>query len=308
MTNKSQFTNSFGVSDILVEMIREHEINRRVLEKNVLDENADFMVSVTELLQPARIFALKRKQTSEVTEDMVDMLVKLDSSLLHERLSKLSAYITENTLSTLIPVAGAQAQLIGTYDMYDPKKEMLIDFKKKSLFYFIDTKDSVIDDWTFQLNAYAYLHNLHYPTLPVKRLQIIGIAKDWTRTRAYTGVNLLPMTYEYDIEVWSYEKTEQIVKDRIKTMLSALHTLPQCSDRERWVRNKSFAVIRKGRKRATALYSDLLPAQKLAKEKGADYSVESRPKQYYRCMTCQVRNICKQYIEDPGAPVFKMEE
>jgi hypothetical protein len=111
-----------------------------------------------------------------------------------------------------------------------------------------------------------------------------------------------------DIPLWPFENREQFIRDRITAHSDATFAqetdeeLPECTPKDMWQRNDSFAVKKEGNVRAKSVHetiSDALAAlqeAELAAKKNEKFFIESRKGERIRCESyCQVSKFCSQY-------------
>jgi hypothetical protein len=159
-------------------------------------------------------------------------------------------------------------------------------------------------DWEQQLNIYAWLVE-KVKKVPVKKVEIIAIIRDWNRRDAQTreGYPEAPIKV-IDVPLWSFEKREDFIKERIHLHSNALfaaetsETLPECSPSEMWEKPTMWAVRKIGNKRATTVCLTEDQADAKIEELGKGYEIEVRPGERTRCANfCQVRDFCEQWKE-----------
>ena len=249
--------------------------------------NSDY--SVTELIQPPRIVALKRQYASEITEDAADRIWALMGSAAHEvlRRSAPDDGITEKRF--FVKLAGKT--ISGQVD-YCAKTGKLSDFKFTSTY---AVKEGVKPEWEQQLNCYRWLMAHNGIETPAE-LEIIAILRDWSKNEArrnsdypQQGVLVLP------VPVWSMVETHRWLLERISMNEEARLILPECSDDDMWAKPEKWAVRKKGGARALRLYDSLEGATAHAAT-DSKLEVEHRPGERVRCQGyCSVAPHCSQY-------------
>jgi hypothetical protein len=159
-------------------------------------------------------------------------------------------------------------------------------------------------DWEQQLNIYAWLVE-KVKKVPVKKVEIIAIIRDWNRRDAQTreGYPEAPIKV-IDVPLWSFEKRESFIKERIHLHSNAhfaaetSEALPECSPSEMWEKPTMWAVRKVGNKRATTVCLTEDQADAKIEELGKGYEIEVRPGERTRCANfCQVRDFCEQWKE-----------
>ena len=285
-----KITNHFNVPEPLVALARKEYYSKG---------KADY--SVTEIMSPPRIQRLKRKHWDDMEQDVTDMLWSMLGSALHvvaER-SEVVDHLNEERL--FMEVDGVT--LSGSIDLQQHVKGgvALKDYKFTSVWAVMNDKP----EWEQQLNVYAWMvHKIK--GLSIKGLQICAILRDWSTRKAQTESGYPQAQIQMvDIPVWSFDKTEKYVHERIelhkesKVQADWDEELPECTDEERWMRTTTYAVKKEGRKSAVRVFDSEEDAVKLIEESEdkKKLSVEVRKGEPVRCTGnyCGVNKWCSQY-------------
>ena len=260
-------------------------------------------LSVTELMSSPRIVQLKRKHWEELTEDASDMVWSLFGTAIHNILEhgKDEHHIVEERVFTVVDgftISGA----IDLQEVYEDGT-VISDYKTTSVYAVMNQKI----DWEYQLNCYAYLiHKAKGVT--VKKLQIVAIVRDWSRRDTVReGYPKAPIVV-IDIPLWSVERQEAYIKQRIHLQESAFFDIEvngeaaECTQEEMWEKPEYFAVKKDGGVRAKSVHEKqedaeraLAQANEKAK-KGETFLIEHRPGARTRCEGfCQVAAFCSQH-------------
>ena len=260
-------------------------------------------LSVTELMSSPRIVQLKRRHWEELTEDASDMVWSLFGTAIHNILEhgKDEHHIVEERVFTQVDgftISGA----IDLQEVYEDGT-VLSDYKTTSVYAVMNQKI----DWEYQLNCYAYL--LHKAKgVTVKKLQIVAIVRDWARRDTVReGYPKAPIVV-IDIPLWSVERQEAYIKQRIHLQESAFFDIEvgsdiaECTPEEMWERPTFYALKKEGNVRAKSVHETPEAADQalaLATEKakkGEKFIVEIRPGDRVRCSNfCQVAEFCDQH-------------
>jgi hypothetical protein len=155
-------------------------------------------------------------------------------------------------------------------------------------------------EWEQQLNLYNLLYGLH--GLKAKAARIIAVLRDWSKAKAvresdYPQVGVVVR----DIPLWNTYDQINFTLERVKLHQDAEKLadddLPECTPEERWAKDPTWAVIKKGNKRAKRVFKTEHEADGLIMELGAAYVREFRPgAQTVRCESyCAVKDFCNQY-------------
>jgi hypothetical protein len=177
-------------------------------------------------------------------------------------------------------------------EMVKGEEYILSDYKVTSTYSFLLGEKI---EWTQQIQAYAWLYRQH--GFEVKKARIVALLRDWMASRAETDPGY-PQSgvIVKEIPLWSANEQERYVYERV-----ALHMdsealkddeLEVCSATERWQKADSWAVKKKGNKRATKVFDSAAAAQEMA-ESNATFEVEHRPGQSLRCLRyCNAAPFC----------------
>ncbi len=249
--------------------------------------------TISELLLPPRILALKRKHDAEIEEDAADMLWRLLGQAGHEVLRRAgkgqgNAIIEERAVIDL-NMNGRTFKIGGQVD-YACLDHTLTDFKFTSSY---AIKDGCKSDWLAQLNLYRWLLN-HYG-VQIDKLQIVAILRDWSVREARRDRDY-PQTQAkvFDVPPWPWDQCEAFVKDRIALHEQAKERLPECTDEERWTRPQKFAIKSPSKKRAIKLCATKEEAETLLI---GNQFIEYRPAEYPRCESyCPCSKFCEQNL------------
>ena len=172
----------------------------------------------------------------------------------------------------------------------------IIDYKVTSVWSVIYGKP----EWENQLNCYAYLAS----KTKVGSLKICAILRDWNRRDAEKkDYPKAPIVF-VDIPLWDKNKTEECIKERIRMHQEAQisfdlnEDVGLCSDEDMWKKNDTWAVKKKGQKRAIRVldseeeannYIDWHNETDQAYTKKTDLEIEFRSGEYTRYVATIVR-------------------
>jgi hypothetical protein len=263
-------------------------------------------MSVTELLNSPRIVQLKRKHWDELTEDASDMVWSIFGTAIHGVLEhgKGDSHIVEERIH--IELDGVR--ISGAIDLQELTEEGVIvsDYKTTSAWAVMNEKQ----DWHNQLNSYAYLVEFA-KNLPVIKLQIVAIVRDWNRRDASTreGYPKAPIVV-IDIPLWPLQERDTYIRSRISLHGDALFEMetdgemPECTPEEMWEKPTTYALKKDGNVRAKSVHetseaADIALAAATEKaKKGEKFLIEVREGGRTRCESfCQVAPYCKQHQE-----------
>ena len=270
-------------------------------------------ISVTSLIDSPRVRIMKDVYDEDVEIDAVDMVWALFGTAVHSVLEQSNPskdIITEERLYSKLN----GWILSGALDRQEIINDVttIIDYKVTSVWSVIYGKI----EWERQLNCYAWLcRDKHKLTQhKVGSLKICAILRDWNRRDADKKENYpkAPIVF-VDIPMWDEEVTHKYISDRLSLHQEAQvgydlnNELPLCSDEEMWKKNDTWAVKKKGQKRAMRVLDSEEEAIKYinwhnetdkAYIKKTDLELEFRSGEYTRCGNyCSVVDFCNQYKE-----------
>ena len=285
-----------------------HDIPKEIIRAIENDQytrgNSD--ISVTGLLQPPRIRLLEREHHDDIVLDYSDETWKILGQAVHAILERANENyddtITEQRLFADIEgwTVSGQTDSLAVHD------KVLKDYKVTSVWTVVNALKEGKSDWEKQLNCYAYLYKLNTGET-INQLNIIAIARDWNRrdSRARGGDYPQSNIITLDIPLWSEQEQLQFFKDRVSFHRSSefKHSmdgeLPLCSDEDRWKREDTFRVVKKGRKRAIRVLPSLKEAEEFLGSNEDGLSIEFSKGESIRCGAyCNVAQFCNQYKEE----------
>ena len=143
----------------------------------------------------------------------------------------------------------------------------------------------------------------------VEHLRTVPIYRDWSRGKAATdrgGFYPQHQGQTINVKRWSNDQVIEYVRKRLELQAMAkfqpLEDLPECTDDERWVRDKGFAVMKDTNKTATKLYKTQAEADEsirvhwLKKWPKSKFRVDERRGSAQRCeLYCDVAPWCQQF-------------
>lgn len=207
----------------------------------------DYEFSVTDLMQAPKQLWLRRKFRDDIVIDLVrDNYFSLLGAVVHHILEKYAPpqCIVEERQHTFMNVDGKRILLHGQPDLYDPDTEGMDDYKFVSAYAVLYEKA----EYEFQLNVGKYLFETR--GIPVKGLRNIYLFRhldpiaqlrnpDYPKDNIYIKVH----------QPWSRSVTEEKIKQLVSGLIQYAHTtwsqLPDCTDDQRWIRESTFAVIKR---------------------------------------------------------------
>jgi len=255
-------------------------------------------LSATEIINSPRIVQLRKMHWDNLEEDVSDKVWAIFGTAIHAvlELGKDDHHIIEQRLHANVD----GWDISGAIDLQRVEDDGIIvaDYKTTGAWAVMNEKS----DWEQQLNIYAWLVE-KVKKVPVKKVEIIAIIRDWSRRDAQNkeGYPEAPIKV-IDVPLWTFEQRENFIKERIQLHSNALFAaetsddLPECSPSEMWEKPAYWAVRKVGNKRATTVLDTEDKALAKIEELGKGYEIEFRPGERTRCANfCQVRDFCSQW-------------
>lgn len=224
-SQEPRITNRHGLPEAFVNAVSKHT-----------HKGAD--ISATGLKLSPRQFWLSRRHADEITEDVSDRIWSLWGTTFHAIMEDGEDDTLHRELYCETEIAGKK--LSGTIDRV-LKDGSIEDWKTTSVFTVM--YGSSIEDWTVQLNVYAYLlkiiHGIDSPNLSIwamMRDHRTGEIEKFGERYPISPVKKIP------IEKWTNEVTEKFIKDRINDIFAHETTpdadLPKCTKDQVWWNDK----------------------------------------------------------------------
>ena len=241
-------------------------------------------ISVTRLIDSPLVRHLRNLHHDDIEEDVSDRIWALFGQVVHTILERAN---TTGMVEQRLYATVEGKTISGQFDHLE--NGILTDWKLTSVWSVVYGKT----EWGKQLNVLAYLCRLK--GLEVRQLQIIAMMRDWQKSKVEAEGNY-PKTQviTIPIEMWQPERQEEYIKERLVAHYSYQ---PSCSDEERWKKDDTWAVMKKGRKSALRVLASEPEAVEWKEANGGD-DIVKRPGSFTRCESyCNVRQWCPNYQE-----------
>lgn len=257
--------------------------------KNDDYDKGDAHISITGLIAPARIRVLEKLYKDKLVEDVGDRIWVLLGQVMHGILerSKTKHGIHEKRWTMLVDGVRISGQLDAYY-----QNGLIQDYKLVSLY---SVKDGVKPEYEEQLNCYAAL--LRYNDLPVTKLELVCILRDWSKGKARQDETIpQQQVIKLEVPMWSQDKAMEFIQDRVKAHKQASKVLPDCTPEERWAVPDKWAVMpKKNAARSLRNYESKEAAEEHSSQVKGSF-VEIRKGANNRCDAyCRVAEWCTQY-------------
>jgi len=267
------------------------------IESKYSPGHADF--TTTELTKPPRPAAILRglaERGEQLVVDVSDRVYTMMGSAIHyvleETFSDSDSHITEARHYREIIFERNGYIIGGQIDLYDLESKRLWDWKGTK---FRTFRDGVPIQYQAQLNINAWI--LRAQGWHPETLVSGGIWRDYSAITCEFKAPHSPAG-GYPVALWTDEKVEEYLRERIRVHLEARQRLPLCTDEERWKDPAKYAVHSKMAKKAKRLLNspreaeDWIAAQKSPK---GLYIVERQAEPTMCMYYCDARDVCSQW-------------
>ena len=285
-------SNTLGLPEAIVEAVRNDDY-----------DPGESDITVTQLIAPPRLVALRRLHDSELREDASDRIFSLMGQIVHGILerSDIPSVIREERLYTTVggvKVGGKMDRMI----LFP--SGLIQDYKLCSIY---ASRDGAKSEWIQQLNCLAFLaakNGYH-----ISSLEVVAIFRDWSLAEAMRRPegDWYPKRQVQIVHVplWSHDTTGEFIEDRIRIHEDAKRQLPHCSPSEQWKKDSKWKIIKVGGKRASKVFDDEYLARSAYEELGdlrEKYELQEHPGEYTRCsLYCPVMTQCR--AQNDGQPL-----
>jgi len=272
-----------GIPDIFYQAILEYNKYRK--------PPTDHSIAVTQLDNPPFMRYLTKLHWDEIVIPASSMTYMLTGLIMHTILEKVS--LEDALQEEKLMVKIGDVELRGRADIY--KDGEISDLKFTTIWQYIY---GGIMDTEKQLNTYAYMFGKQ--DKEVKSLKVLAIFRDWRESEylkdqdRYPARNIL----EIPMKLWTPEEQGKYITERIN--LHMVLEPPICSDEDRWLRGKKYAVMKGKNKKAVRLFEDESAANYfiIDHKESKDMFIEERKGRYIRCQSyCGCSGVCPVWKE-----------
>lgn len=253
--------------------------------------------SVTDLIGPPLIRQLKLKHWKELTEDASERLWALLGQAVDYIISK---HADGAVVQDKFEISVDGTIVVGKMDIWYPEAGKIEDWKVTSVWSFLLGDKP---EWEKQLNCYGWGKRKQFIEQrldnKINKLTINAILRDWQKSKILQDKDYPRIPFiSKEIPLWTFEKQEQYIKDQLE--YHQMSEPEECSAEDKWEKPTTYAVMKKGKKRALRVLEsrELAETWKVDKQglepKGSDnLSIVKRPGECIRCENyCPVRFVC----------------
>lgn len=213
-------------------------------------------ISITRLIMPPRIVALRKKHAKEIVTDASDVIWSVMGQAGHTVMERSADSEMKVEERLFMPIQGVTLesgdnwtwQLSGQPDLYDTRNFALYDYKFTSVWTVLFGDKP---EWVKQVNLQAMLHR--HKGDRVERGAIIAFLRDWQARKArferdYPQHQVMTI----NIPMWPQEEVVEYAENRVRLHQKSQQdfkranwdpeALPLCTPDERWYRGHKFKV------------------------------------------------------------------
>lgn len=212
--------------------------------------------SVTALLKGPCQAILERRHDDEIEQDVSDMIWLIFGTAVHSILEKSQEELEELKENKFVVDMLNGYKLSGIFDLYNDATGTVTDYKTASV------QKVLKNDWDeYRKQTLIYCWMLRQIGFDANRGEIVAMLKDHSKTKALQGGNY-PQHPVYRIG-WDFtdddfKEIEEWIKQRFEELSDCEQMddadLPNCTPTERWHKDDTYAIMKKGRKSAVKLF------------------------------------------------------
>jgi len=260
-------------------------------------------IGTTTLISPPRIRVLRKRNIIE--DDVSNWIFPLCGNNTHAILERMTEPSCLKEWRFYQYVNGWL--LSGQIDLYEYPNKILSDYKLTSVWSFINGLKPE-HEAQMNVNRFLMINSIYKDYVPVEKLQIVNIFRDWSKFKAMNDKNYPKCQIGIqDVPIWKDRYTLDFVHKRIwlhqTSETKESNDLPECSPEERWEKPTKYAVMKKGRKSAIRLLESLDDAKNYMILHSLDekHYIDIRKGESVRCEHyCNVNIFCNQYAKMKG--------
>lgn len=286
-----------------MKLTNKHNLPRTLvsaIQNDPYDNPAD--MGTTTLIRPYQQVALQKRYAGKLSEDVSDMIWPLVGNNTHGILERVNTPDTVKEWRFYLNVLGWW--LSGKIDCWEDGT--LMDFKVTSVWAVLR---GLKFDHEAQANVNAYLikKSPYAAYLPISRLKIVNILRDWSKHQVGKANPDYPKSQVHvqDVPYWYPDRTIGYIYKRVffhqKSEGVTDENLISCTPEETWEKPTVYKVKSKSRKTSHRNLATMEEAEVwMAKNKKGDY-IETVLGESTRCEHyCSVRDYCHQYKRAQG--------
>lgn len=247
-------------------------------------------IGVTSLIGAPLPRTLKQRHYDVLSEDVDDMLYAFHGNMADEVVKSFAG--PWDLVKVKMEVETFEGfTLVGKPDIVSIMERLIRDIKYVSTFAVIFPENRVY--WEKQLNLYDWMLQLVIgDSIKIEGLQVQALLRDFNKRQAGHGDYPKHAIHIIDIPRWSHKEQTEFIEERLRDHLE--NPERECTPEEKWQTATTWAVKKKGAKRATRVLDSEAEAIEFIKEKGdKTLLIEKRKGQCKKCEEyCIARYVC----------------
>ena len=258
-------------------------------------------ISTTKLIDSPQVRVLGAAHKDAISVDVSERVWALLGQAVHTILERAGLREAGMVVEERLYAEVNGWQVSGQVDRMHIDLAKLSDYKVTTVF-----KKHGSDSWTRQLNVLRWL--AHKNGHQIDTLEVVGIFRDWRKTEAQRNPDYPQAAIQaIPVPLWDLDEAEEYVMERVAIHQAASRgeKVP-CTDEERWFSGNTYALTKRGAKRATRVSTNPLDFGDVDFE---HYSIEVRAGEYKRCQHyCDVSAFCSQWASTKKKAYEEPEE
>lgn len=245
-------------------------------------------ISTTKLIDSPQVRVLGSAHKDAISVDVSERVWALLGQAVHTILERAGLREAGMVVEERLYAEVNGWQVSGQVDRMHCDLGKLSDYKVTTVY-----KKNGSDSWTRQLNVLRWL--AHKNGHEINELEVIGIFRDWRKTEAQRNPDYPQAAImTIPVPIWPLDEAEEYITERVYLHQAASRGEPvPCTDEERWFSGNTYALTKRGAKRATRVSSD--PSE-FGDVDFKEYAIEVRAGEYKRCEHyCDVSQFCAQW-------------
>lgn len=263
--------------------------------------------STTGLICPPRIHQLCKRHDLEIEEDVSDGIWRLVGNNTHDILERAGGLMQKEEhlfgagviVEKRFNVRMLDWVVGGRIDLFEEAIGRLTDWKLTSVW---GAVHGIKPEHEQQLNMNAFFMHMNN-IFHIRTLWLVLILRDWSKHKARQD-NSYPkcQVAVQNIRLRPYPEIKRFIEERIR-LHQASETMPDdvllpCTDEERWKRPDSYAVMKKGGKRALRCLDSYEKAKVWMQQNKRGDEIDFREGTFPRCEDyCNAAPWCNQWQE-----------
>lgn len=284
-----KLTNKYGLPKTFVNAIQRD-----------FHKGADY--SASGFTKPIQMVQLEKRHKGEMAEDVMDNIWSLFGTAVHGVLE--SGEGSEQLVEQYMEEKVGDLTVSGMPDLLEDK--ILFDYKVTSAWTYVFIADKMWD-YTIQTNIYKWF--FEKAGFEVEKIKIVLILRDWQATNARRDPAGYPQQQVQliDVPLYKHGVMQAYIENRIGDFESynAVEDefLPECTKKERWGKDSTWAVMKEGVKKASKIVQTeedgvMWIRNAIDTGKKGKFSVVKREGDMWkRCEYCRVQPFCHQWKE-----------